>query len=203
MAEAENTRLEAFSDGVFAIALTLLIIEIRIPDMAHMTTNAELWTELVHLVPLVSAFVLSFIVIFITWVNHRGALRLVNASTPSFIYANGLLLLSVVCIPFPTALLGESILTDHASPAVVLYNGVLVVQAIGWLCVTRAALGGGLTSNEHSAATMLDNHRRGYFAIALYSSLAVAAVWLPRPAATATAISWLAWLVISIRMKHS
>jgi len=107
MAENPNARLEAFCDGVFAIALTLLIIDIGIPATIEINNTAEFWTALKNILPSIFAFLLSFIVIFITWVNHHASLKLVARTSPSFIYANGLLLLTVVFIPFPTALLGE------------------------------------------------------------------------------------------------
>jgi uncharacterized membrane protein len=107
MAETNtNSRLEAFCDGVFAIALTLLIIDIKIPSSVTIDTTNDVWLALKHIVPSIFSFLLSFAVILITWVNHHAALKLVNKSSPPFIYANGLLLLSVVFIPFPTALLG-------------------------------------------------------------------------------------------------
>ena len=96
-----NVRLETFCDGVFAIALTLLIIDIKIPSTENISTTAELWLALEHLAPSIFAFLLSFIVILITWVNHHAALGLVHKSSPHFIYANGLLLLTVVFVPFP------------------------------------------------------------------------------------------------------
>ena len=163
MVEANaNARLEAFCDGVFAIALTLLIIDIRLPSMDSLGSAAELWRALQHLAPSVYAFVLSFGIILITWVNHRGTLRLVHKSSGSFIYANGFLLLTVVFIPFPTALLGAFIWTDHAAPAVVLYDAVLAVQAIGWLLVSRAALRNHLLNDERSTSTMREHRRKAY-----------------------------------------
>src|SRR5262245_19752501 len=141
MAEAQpNSRLETFCDGVFAIALTLLIIDIKIPAADAIGTTRELWLALRHLVPAILAFVLSFAIILITWVNHHAAFRLVNKSSAVFIYANGFLLLTVVLMPFPTALVGEYLLTDHVAPAVVIYNAVTAVQAVGWILVSGAAL---------------------------------------------------------------
>ena len=106
MSEQPNSRLETFCDGVFAIALTLLIIDIKIPAPDAIATTRELWLALKHLTPSVLAFVLSFAIILITWVNHHGVFRLVNKSSAGFIYANGFLLLTVVFMPFPTALVG-------------------------------------------------------------------------------------------------
>ena len=102
MTEANpNSRLEAFCDGVFAIALTLLIIDIKIPSTVEINSTTEFWLALKHITPSILAFVLSFIIILVTWVNHHNSLKLVNKSSASFIYANGFLLLTVVFIILP------------------------------------------------------------------------------------------------------
>ena len=98
-----NARLEAFCDAVFAIAMTLLIIEIKAPDLPHDATAGELWAALKALLPHAFAFVLSFGIILITWVNHHELLQSVERSSMPFIYANGFLLLACVIMPFPTA----------------------------------------------------------------------------------------------------
>src|SRR3954470_24119474 len=130
-----NSRLEAFCDGVFAIALTILIIDVRLPSTGRINSTSEFWLALKNIVPSIFAFILSFIIILITWVNHHNSLKLVNRSSSAFIYANGFMLLTVVFIPFPSSLMGEYILTDHAAPAVVLYNSTLALQAISWILV--------------------------------------------------------------------
>src|SRR5262245_59113284 len=172
MADQPNSRLETFCDGVFAIALTLLVIDIKIPASDAIGTTRELWLALRHLVPSILVFVLSFVIILITWVNHHAAFRLVNQSSAVFIYANGFLLLTVVFMPFPTALVGEYLLTDHAAPAVIIYNAVSAVQAAGWILVSGATLKSGLTKDEKSTAVMRNNRRNGYFALVVYSLLA-------------------------------
>ncbi len=203
MAEAGvNTRLEAFCDGVFAIALTLLIIDIKLPSTESIASTSELWRALLHLAPSVFAFLLSFGIILVTWVNHHATLSLIHKSSAPFIYANGLLLLTVVFIPFPTALLGEFLWTDHAAPAVVLYDGLLAVQAIAWVVVTGAALKDRLTTDERSRATIRENNRKGYGAFALYSLLAIAAFWFPVVIAVITTLSWIFWLMLGVRMKR-
>jgi uncharacterized membrane protein len=198
-----NARLEAFSDGVFAIALTLLIIDVRLPDTGSIATSAALWQALWRLMPTVLAFLLSFGIILITWVNHHGAMSLAHRSSPSFIYANGFLLLTVVLIPFPTALLGRFLLTDHAAPAVVVYDGVLAIQAIGWVLVTGAALKDDLLIDACATATARQNQRNGYFASAFYSLLAILALWFPLPVTLVTLLSWILWLIIGVRMKQA
>lgn len=70
-----NTRLEAFCDGVFATALTLLIIDLKIPASEGIGTTRDLWFALGHLGPSIFAFVLSFVIILITWVNHHASIQ--------------------------------------------------------------------------------------------------------------------------------
>src|SRR5215510_1842501 len=192
-----NTRLEAFCDGVFAIALTLLIIDIKIPASEEIRTSRELWLALKHLGPSIFAFVLSFVVILITWLNHHRFFKQVNNSSAPFVYANGLLLLSVVFMPFPTAMLGEYLLTDHAAPAVVTYNAVTVVQAIAWILVGKAAMR--LAKDERAALLLREGQRNGYSALVVYSLLALVAFWFPHTIAIVTTMLWAYWLAFSLR----
>jgi TMEM175 potassium channel family protein len=199
-----NARLETFCDGVFAIAMTLLIIDIKIPSTVPITDTDHLWVAINQLTPAILAFLLSFIVIFITWVNHHNHIKSVNKSSTPFIYANGLLLLTAVFIPFPTSLLGESLFTDHSAPAVILYDATLAVQALAWILLCTASINGRLTKNETSTMTVIADRKFGYFACAFYSLCAIIAFWFPLGMAIITIFSWLFWLVygLSIRRKE-
>jgi uncharacterized membrane protein len=196
-----NTRLEAFCDGVFAIALTLLIIDIKIPAAEGIGTTRELWLALRHLGPSIFAFVLSFAIILITWVNHHRFFRLVNKSSGAFVYANGFLLLTVVFMPFPTGLVGEYLLTDHVAPAVVIYNSVTAVQAVAWILVSGAALRNRLVKDERSTVLVRDSRRNGFVALAIYSLLAFIALWFPLTIAIVTTMLWAYWLAFSLRTE--
>jgi len=193
-----NTRLEALSDGVFAIAITLLALELRVPEM-HSEHAPDLWRAIGHLGPSVFAFVLSFGIIFITWVNHRATLKLVHGSSGPFLYANGAMLMTVALMPFAAALLGRFLAGEAAAPAVVLYNVVLVLQALTWILVTRSALTGRLGASEQATASLRESGRHAYGAVALYGILAVAAIWIPLPVAVVTTASWLVWLTRSLK----
>jgi uncharacterized membrane protein len=200
MASHPNARLEAFCDGVFAIALTLLIIDVRIPVTTEIHTSADLWRALAHLLPSVFAFLLSFGIIFISWVNHRVALQVVEESSEPFIYANALLMLGVVFVPFPTALLGENLFTDHAAPAVVLYSATGAIMAAGWALMSRTALQPvPLTRNEQAAQHVRRSARHAYFALAFYTTCAIVAFWLPLATAAVITLVWIYWLVWGIR----
>ena len=102
-------------------------------------------------------------------------------------------------MPFPTALVGEYLLTDHAAPAVVIYNAVTAVQAVGWILVSGAALGNRLTKDEKSTLAMRNNRRNGYFALVLYSLLALIAFWFPLGIAIVTTMLWAYWLAFGLR----
>jgi uncharacterized membrane protein len=203
MAEAnDNSRLEAFCDGVFAIAMTLLIIDIKIPATAEINNTADLWHALKHIAPSIFAFLLSFIVILITWVNHHNHVKLVNKSSASFLYANGFLLLTVVFIPFPTSLLGEYILTDHAAPAVILYDSILALQAMSWILIAETAFNNRLGKSEKANVEIRKAGKFGYFAFVLYTLCAILAIWFPVAIASFTTLTWIFWLIFGINIKH-
>jgi TMEM175 potassium channel family protein len=97
----KTTRLEAFSDGVFAVAITLLILEINVPEGEH------LWHDLKEEWPSFASFFVSFWVIGIIWVNHHGLLDHLKRTDRPVLYLNLLVLMTVVFIPFSTALMAD------------------------------------------------------------------------------------------------
>jgi uncharacterized membrane protein len=197
-----NLRLEFFCDAVFAIALTLLIIDIKIPSSAKINNTGEFWLALKDILPSIYAFLLSFIIILITWVNHHGSLKLVNKSSAAFMFANGFMLLTVVFIPFPTALMGKYLLTDHSSPAVVLYVSTMAIQAIAWIVFTSVILKNKLAKDEESRQKVRKNRTYGYLAFIVYTLLAFTAIWFPLIIAIITTCLWIYWLIVAISFKH-
>ena len=128
----EKSRLEAFSDGVFAIAITLLIIEVAVPEAEH----GALWDELVDAWPQFAAYAVSFFVIGIMWVNHHALVDLARTVDRAFLFLNLLLLLFVVTIPFTTALLADYIREgDNAKVAAAIYGASLFGCSIGFQAI--------------------------------------------------------------------
>src|SRR5215213_1524402 len=134
----ETTRLEAFSDGVFAIAVTLLIIEVRLPPAAPGRTLVD---RLGEAWPSYLSYVISFVIIGIMWANHHGIFRLINRTSHGLVVANLFLLLCVAALPFPTAILAEHL--GHAGPdqktAAVVYSGAFTVTAVFYNILWRTA----------------------------------------------------------------
>ncbi|MCX6642221.1 MAG: TMEM175 family protein [Candidatus Bathyarchaeota archaeon] len=197
-----NSRLEAFSDGVFAVALTLLVIDIKINSGEIINTTNDLWLALQHLLPSVFAFLLSFTIVFIAWVNHHGTMKLIHKSSPALIYANGFLLLTIVILPFTTTLLSEHLFTDHATAAVVVYAAINALQSMAWIFLGHTALNPNpLTKNEKSTSTVRAGQKNSYFALAINTLLVIMAFWFPQVVALLIGVIWLGWLVYGIRIR--
>src|SRR5262245_19059202 len=101
-----TSRIEAFSDGVFAIVSTLLILSVQVPEL-HGDVARELPRALVRLTPHFLTFVLSFAIVCIWWVAHHHFFVLLEKSDRGLLWLNSLFLLWLVTVPFPTALLGN------------------------------------------------------------------------------------------------
>jgi uncharacterized membrane protein len=121
----DTGRLETFSDGVFAIAATLLVLEFSVTSTKH------LGHELLHLWPSYLAYVTSFLTIGIIWMNHHHTVSLIGRVDRTMLFVNNLLLLTVAFLPFPTGVVGEAIQQGHGEQAAALaYAATLVVMAI-------------------------------------------------------------------------
>jgi len=126
--DSDTGRIETFSDGVFAIAITLLIIEIGVP---HAEDTESLFEKLVQLWPSYLGYAISFLVIGTVWANHHNRFRLIARSDHNLLFLNIVFLGCVAFIPFPTALLAKYIREEeYRTTAVAVYSGTLAVTAV-------------------------------------------------------------------------
>jgi TMEM175 potassium channel family protein len=133
-------RLESFSDGVLAVAITLLVLGISVPDPA---TTSNLGHALAQQWPIYAAFVTSFITIGIIWINHHVMIGRLERSDHSILMLNLLLLMTVVVIPFGTDLLARYLKQgqgEHLAAAI--YGGILLAMAIAFSLLQRQILFG-------------------------------------------------------------
>ncbi|PYL38709.1 MAG: DUF1211 domain-containing protein [Verrucomicrobia bacterium] len=100
-------RIEAFSDGVFAIVVTLLVLELRVPVLHDRGSVGELGHQLVDLVPKFLSWLISFIIVCKFWLNHHHLLGFARHATYGMVWLNSIFLMFQSFIPFPTALMGE------------------------------------------------------------------------------------------------
>ena len=124
----ETNRVEAFSDGVFAIAITLLILEIKVPLQVG---PGHLASALLHEWPSYLAFLTSFFTIGVMWMNHHRLFTVIRMADDALIALNLLLLLGITWIPFPTAVLASHLkVTTNDRVAAVVYSGSFFVISI-------------------------------------------------------------------------
>ncbi len=125
--DRELLRIEAFSDGVFAVAITLLILSIQPPPQWNKTPLAD---SLLRLWPDFLAYVVSFLTILVMWMNHHRLFTLTKRSNHWLLLANGLLLMVIVFVPFPTAVLARCWPGPDRQLAALFYSGTFVVLAL-------------------------------------------------------------------------
>lgn len=122
-----KTRLEAFSDGVFAVAITLLVFNIDVPPLGR----GPLWNALRHEWPSFAAYAVSFLIIGIIWVNHHGVFQQIARVDRPMLFLNILLLMAVVFIPFPSRMLSLYLQAGPDSHvAAAIYSATMVLMAV-------------------------------------------------------------------------
>jgi uncharacterized membrane protein len=200
----ENARIEAFSDGVFAIAITLLVLELKVPPAASVHSVSDLWNGLFHLWPSYFAFTLSFGILLVSWVNHHYLFNILDKSSRPFLYANGFLLFTITFMPFPTALLAEYISTDYEKPAIAFYCFGGVVNSIGWnLLLHTLNKPQKLIRSEVSINLVNSIKRSTQFGFIIYSFATIISFWLPVTALIINLLLWIVWISLSITAKSN
>jgi len=174
----ETARLEAFSDGVFAIAITLLILEIKIPGY-----DSELKTQLLRQWPSYLGFFISFAFIGIMWVNHHRLFTHIKKTDDVLLLLNLALMFGVCVIPFTTALLAAHLGHPGARTAVVVYNAAYFGIAVFFSVLWRYAA----SRNGHLLAGNVDRDAvdkimKQYNYGPLAYAMAIALAWINIPA---------------------
>jgi len=197
-----NDRLELFSDGVFAIAITLLVLDIKVPPLETMKSESDVWHALVDLWPSLFAFSWSFIIILISWLGHHNLFKNVIGTSNQFMLANGFFLFTVIILPFPTAFMAEYLKSEYARPAIVVYCLFALIHNLGWNMLWKYIFKPiPLMSPEHIA--LAKKTRRGARSgLLIYSSLTLLALWLPYVALILSLLTWIFWLYLSIKVHH-
>jgi uncharacterized membrane protein len=198
-AKSENVRLETFCDGVFAIAITLLVLEIKVPPSESIHSAADLWRAFGRLWPSFFAFGSSFFMILINWANHHSAFKHCERSSPQFLYTNGVFLMAIVLLPFSTAVVAQYISTPYAQPAIVLYCFSSLLGNIGWNLMTEATLRPiPLSDNPTTVLVFKEGRKFCRYGFFIYLFITVLAWWFPYIALAINTLLWFAWLIIGL-----
>ena len=156
---SDTARIEAFSDGVFAIAITLLIIEVHVPAREHAETLGH---ELLRIWPSYLGYLTSFLTIGVMWINHHYVFELIDRVDRTMLLLNTLLLMLIAFVPFPTAVLAQFIETGGARAAAVLYGATLTLTALTYFAWWRYASAGRRLIAEQVPDEAIDDITRAY-----------------------------------------
>ena len=174
----ETARLETFSDGVFAIAITLLVLLFERP---HLSEGQTLGHVLLHQWPSYASYVVSFVTIGIIWVNHHTLFRHIVRVDRLFLFLNVLFLMAVAFIPYPTSLVAQFIRSSHdARPAALLYGITMTLMAIFLNTLWQYAARGYRLLAPDADRREVSGITRSYWpGAAIYGSATLVALWSP------------------------
>lgn len=168
-------RMEAFSDGVFAIVITLLVLELKVP-----TGGGDLWGELAQEWPSYLGYFVSFAFIGASWIAHTNMTRYIKASDPALLRLNLLLLLLVSVLPFTTNLMAQNLNNAGERPAVVLFGLNLTLSAVVTSLVLRYLSNRpGLASDDAADAGLRAFERERRVAVGSLVLATVLAIFFP------------------------
>ncbi len=192
VAERGDTgRVEAFSDGVFAIAITLLILEVRVEQSPEESLAAALH----HALPEIGAYVASFLQIGIMWANHHALFRLIDRVDQLMLPFNLLLLGCVSFLPLPTRLVAEHTSGADARTAVLLYGGTLTANAVAFNLIWWRAGQANLLVDGVQPALVRDVSVRYLLGMIAYGAATLIAFVSPRAAVLVTVAPALIFLL--------
>ena len=170
-----KSRIEAFSDGVFAIVITLLVLEIKVPSLADPPSDRALATALIGELPVILSCAGSFVIIAIFWVSHHQFWHSLRQADWPLLWLNNLLLLFVVFIPIPTWMIGTY--PTLRTPAVT-FGAIMACAGLAFLAM-RAYAGRQDGLSEVTAAEARHALRRSAIGPVLNLSGAIVALWEP------------------------
>jgi len=184
-------RLEAFSDGVIAVIITIMVLEMKPPHGASLD-------DLMGLVPTFLTYILSFVFVGIYWVNHHHFFHAVKKVTGGLLWANNHLLFWLSLIPFTTAWMGENHFTSWP---VAIYGGNLLACAVAYTIMTVVVLKSHGPDSEIAKAIGRD--KKGRVSLLLYVISIPLAVYMPSLSCALFAMVALIWLVPDRRIERT
>ncbi|KRO00002.1 TMEM175 family protein [Companilactobacillus kimchiensis] len=182
-----KSRLEAFSDGVFAIILTIMVLELKVPE--HST-----WNALQPLIPTFIAYVVSFILIFSFWVTHHWMLVQLKEPNVRVLWINGLLLLTMSFIPFTTGWVGRF---PHSAPPEILYGLSFLLTNLSFRLFSTE-INKGITKRVIPSAGNL----AFWSLIGVQIIVSFLAIWWPEIAFLGVSVTALFWVALELLLPN-
>lgn len=202
--EKETGRIEAFSDGVFAIAVTLLVLELHVPELKGGDTPVQLLEALKMQWPGYIAFIISFFSIFIIWVNHHKVFKQIYRRNTGLMFANGLILFLVSLVSYPSALLARFFLTDSKQLSVTIYTGLFVLINLAFnLLWQQATLDKKLLRPGISDAAIRQLRNNYLYGFPTYLAAFVVSFFYPDLALGICVLLWIFWAASSKKINFT
>lgn len=200
--EKETERIEAFSDGVFAISVTLLVLELHVPEIKDGDTSIHLLEQLKLQWPGYIAFVISFFSIFIIWVNHHKVFKQIYKRNTGLMFANGLILFLVSLVSFPSALLARFFLTDSKQLSVTIYTGLFVLINLAFNLLWQQATSDKKLLRPGISDTAVRQLRNNYlYGFPTYLAAFMISFFYPDLALSICILLWIFWAVSSKKIN--
>ena len=184
-------RLEAFSDGVIAIIITIMVLELKVP-------HGEDLSSLLPLAPVLGSYVLSFIYVGIYWNNHHHLLHAVSRINGAVLWANLHLLFWLSLVPFVTTWTGE---THFARMPVICYGAVLLMAGIAYFVLARTLIAS--EGADSTLAKAIGTDKKGILSIVFYCLAIALAFFNPWLSMAIFALVALMWLVPDQRIERT
>jgi len=195
--ERKTARLEAFSDGIFSVAITLLAIEIGISEY-NGATNLNLWHKILEKWPAYFTYFNSFATVLLIWIGHHKIINQIRAASQWVLLLNGMVLLFVVLFPFPTKTVGAFIGTNAVNTAVAFYAGYT-----GLIVLSMLLLNVGIVSNpkllvsERSLPWLRKMIKGQLIGVTVYGIATLIAFYSPTVALLMTFAMWVFWAIVT------
>lgn len=196
--EKETARIEAFSDGVFAIAVTLLVLELHVPEFKDGHDPQLLIHALKQQWPGYLAFIISFFSIFIIWVNHHKLFKQIYKRNTSIMFANGIILFLVSIASYPSSLLARFYDTPSRQVSVSIYTGMFVLINLSYsLLWYLASKDRSLLRPELGELQIRDIRNNYLYGLPTYLIAFVLSFYLPTTALCICILLWIFWVISS------
>lgn len=195
--ERRTARLEAFSDGIFGVAITLLAIEIGVKEYQNPTNN-NLWQHILDQWPEYFTYFNSFAVVLLIWMGHNQIIDKIHKVNHKIVLINGLVLLLVVLFPFPTKIAGTFIGTPAANAAVAFYAAFTGLIDFSLLLLNLGIINNKqLLINPNNTIPWLKKMVKGQFlAILVYITATITAFYSVPIALFITFAMWVYWIIV-------
>jgi uncharacterized membrane protein len=191
--EKETARLEAFSDGVFAVAITLLALDLKVPPVHPGGTAHDLTSALLRQWPSYLAFATSFLTVLIMWLNHHLVFKLVGKTSMRLMLANGYLLMMTTTVPFTTELFSTYFGQPAARVAAAAYGGAFVLISLGYLWMWHAIKNGQLFKAGASEETIERIDQNYRYSTPMYVIATLGAAVSPHVTLAICTALWVFW----------